>query len=118
MILLKSNYHVLSLLQSPAGGQWVLKQTEPIEKYYKLGKRLGQPGQFGYALLATHIDGNQNFAVKVISKARFTRSADIKYHYEQLRSEITVMSKMSHPNIVKLYEVYETLDTLYLVMEL
>lgn len=97
---------------------WVLKQTEPIEHYYKLGRRLGQPGQFGHAVQAQHLKTGKQFAVKVISKSRFTRLSDIKYHYEQLRSEISVMSRMSHPNIIKLYEVYESVDTLFLVLEL
>ena len=55
--------------------------------------------------------------MKVVSKARFSRTADIKYHFEQLRAEIEVMKKMDHPNIIKLYEVFESTDNLYLVME-
>lgn len=96
---------------------WVLKPTEPIEKYYTLGQRLGQPGQFGQALLAIHNSTGSQRAVKVISKARFTRHADIKYHFEQLRSEIEVMKAMNHDNIIKLYEVFESPSDLYLVME-
>jgi serine/threonine protein kinase len=96
---------------------WVLKPTEPIEKFYKLGQRLGQPGQFGQAVLAVHLKTGATRAVKIISKARFTRASDIKYHFEQLRAEIEVMQKMNHPNIIKLYEVFESPSDLYLVME-
>jgi hypothetical protein len=60
-----------------------------------LGHRLGQPGQFGYAVHAVHkTQPGVERAVKVISKARFTRHADIKFHFEQLRSEIKVMQKV------------------------
>ena len=55
--------------------------------------------------------------MKVISKARFTRHSDQKYHFDSLRAEIEVMQRMSHPNIIKLYEVYESASDLYLVME-
>lgn len=44
-----------SVLSSKSTNQlWVFKPTDPIEQHYKLGRRLGQPGQFGYAVLATH----------------------------------------------------------------
>lgn len=107
----------MSKTKSNSPVNWVLKQTEPIQNYYTLGARLGQPGQFGQALLATHKVTGAVRAVKVISKARFTRHSDVKYHFEQLRSEIEVMRLMNHPNIIKLYEVYESASDLYLVME-
>ena len=68
-------------------------------------------------MLATHLSTGETRAVKIISKARFTRTSDKNYHFESLRAEITVMQKMSHPNIIKLYEVYESATDLYLVME-
>jgi calcium-dependent protein kinase len=101
-----------------ADKKWVIGQTEKIDKYYKLGKRLGEPGQFGYAVAATHLKTKSERAVKVISKARFTRSADRQYHYEQLRAEIEVMKKLEHANVIKMFEVFETETELYIVMEL
>jgi len=32
---------------------WIWKETDSIEKSYDLGKKIGQPGQFGFARLAT-----------------------------------------------------------------
>ena len=83
----------------------------------KLGRRLGQPGQFGQAVLATHLQSGATRAVKIISKARFTRTSDKTYHFESLRAEIEVMQRMTHPNIITLFEVYESSTDLYLVME-
>ena len=36
---------------------------------------------------------------------------------ERLHQEVYVLSRLHHPNIVKLYEVYETSNAMYLIME-
>jgi serine/threonine protein kinase len=53
------------------------------------------------------------FAVKCIKK-KMVEGDDIKL----LRREIQIMKKLKHPNILKLYEVYEDDEQFYLVMEL
>jgi calcium-dependent protein kinase len=99
--------------------QWVIKATDPIEQYYTFGHRLGQPGQFGYALLASSKSQPVvKRAVKVISKSRFTRASEVKQHFATLKAEIETMKTLDHPNIIRLYEVYESVKDLYLVMEL
>ncbi len=37
---------------------------------------------------------------------------------ERLIQEVLILARLHHPNIVKLYEVYETPDAMYLIMEL
>ena len=37
---------------------------------------------------------------------------------DALINEIMVLKKLDHPNIIKLYEVYETDNSVYLVLEL
>lgn len=81
------------------------------------GRRLGQPGQFGEAMLATCKKTNVMYAVKIISKGRFTRHSDLAYHFESLRAEIEVMRRLTHPNIIELHDVFESVNHLYLVME-
>ena len=38
--------------------------------------------------------------------------------YEGLMREVNLMIQLDHPNIIKLYEVYETDKNIYLIMEL
>ena len=38
--------------------------------------------------------------------------------YEGLMREVNLMIKLEHPNIIKLYEVYESEKNIYLIMEL
>jgi serine/threonine protein kinase len=69
-------------------------------------------------VIATHKKSGEIRAVKVISKARFHRHAeDIAHHYQQLHAEIQVMQSMSHPNIITLFDVFESQSELYIVME-
>ena len=54
----------------------------------------------------------EKFAVKIIEKSML--QDDIKL----LRREIQIMKKVDHPNILKLHEIYEDDDKVYIVMEL
>ena len=37
---------------------------------------------------------------------------------ERLLQEVMMLGRLHHPNIVKLYEIFQTSNTLYLIMEL
>lgn len=37
---------------------------------------------------------------------------------ERLLQEVMILGRLHHPNIVKLYEIFQTSNTLYLIMEL
>ena len=37
---------------------------------------------------------------------------------ERLLQEVFILGRLHHPNIVKLYEVYETSNAMYLIMEM
>ena len=55
--------------------------------------------------------------MKVVSKTKFSRDQDKKVHFKELRLEIDILRKMKHENIITLYEVFETLNELFIVME-
>lgn len=98
--------------------KWVAKETISIETDYDIGKQLGEPGQFGVAKLCTRKSDGKEFAVKIIDKSKFVHSEDREKVFEDMRAEIVVMRSLDHENIVKLYQVYETKLSLYLVQEL
>jgi hypothetical protein len=50
---------------------YVIGETGPIRDKYRLGAQIGQAGQYGMAREATCLATADQFAVKIISKARF-----------------------------------------------
>lgn len=53
-------------------------------------------------------------AIKFISKRQY----QAKYLRAAVRSEVGLLQQLEHPNIVKLHDVFESEDSITLVMEL
>jgi len=85
---------------------------EPLEDYYVLGDEIGKGG-FSIVYQAERKKDQKEFAVKCIKKD-MVEGEDIKL----LRREVQIMKKLDHPNILKLFEVYEDDKQFFLVMEL
>lgn len=81
---------------------------------YILGRILGE-GNFAKVRLGTHVITKERVAVKVISKNEANKKEYIK---KNMRREAVVLQKLHHPNIIKQYEVLETDNHYYLVLEL
>jgi len=88
---------------------------------YIVKKELGR-GSFGKVKLAMDTKIHRDFAIKIVNKAKLKKKvfAKDKTAYTQIQTEIAIMMKMKHPNIVELHEVIDSPDEdkLYLVMEL
>ena len=76
-------------------------------------KCLGK-GAFGEVYLTSRQGGKQKYATKKIDKKFVSRPKAKKY----LDNEILILKEVDHPNIIKLYEVKETTQFFYLIMEL
>lgn len=79
---------------------------------YEFGKLLGC-GAFAKVYHARNTENGQSVAVKVINKKKITATG-LAGH---VKREISIMSKLRHPNIVRLHEVLATKTKIYFVME-
>jgi len=89
---------------------------KPIEEVYDGvhdGPVLGS-GISGLVRLATHKATEVKYAVKCLDLGLVETDEGL----QQLREEIAIMCQLDHPNIVRLEEVYESHNEIYLVQEL
>lgn len=84
-----------------------------LQGRYELGRVLGH-GNFGRVHAARDLRTGRSVAVKVLAKGKVMRSGMM----EQIKREIAVMKRVSHPNIVELHEVMATRSKIYLALEL
>jgi len=89
-----------------------------LDDYLLQQTPVGEPGQFGKVYSCIRRTDRVPCAVKVISKTRFMSHKNAKLYFENFRAEVDLLRTMDHPNIVELYDVYESRDELMLVMEL
>lgn len=71
-------------------------------------------GEFGEVFLATSELSGESFAIKVLPKSLLKDNPMISRLVE---TEIQIMGKINHPNIVRLYDLLESSSSYYLVME-
>uniref|UniRef100_A0A6S9XZE7 Protein kinase domain-containing protein n=1 Tax=Chrysotila carterae TaxID=13221 RepID=A0A6S9XZE7_CHRCT len=81
-----------------------------INEDYEVGETLGT-GHFSKVKLGTHRKTGQKVAIKIINKPTGSKIS-------MLKTEVDILTKADHPNVVKLYKVLDTPNILYLVMEL
>ena len=86
----------------------------PENNYYMRGKLLGK-GAFGQVYESKNPLFNSKVAMKIIKKNKYDL-VDINEN-EYIKSEINILKKLSHPNIVRIYEFYESDNYFYLINE-
>lgn len=86
---------------------WVLKKETDVKNDYEFMKELGK-GTYGNVFLAKNKKTGEEWAIKEILRSK------IKW-YDWFINEVNVMKILDHPNVIKLFEIYESKDAVYLV---
>ncbi|CAD8104031.1 unnamed protein product [Paramecium primaurelia] len=79
---------------------------------YILGKTIGE-GTFGQVRLGQHTITNETVAIKILEKDKMKENTD----YERISREINCLKKLRHPNIIQIYEIVQTVNSIYMIME-
>uniref|UniRef100_A0A2P2IQQ3 non-specific serine/threonine protein kinase n=1 Tax=Rhizophora mucronata TaxID=61149 RepID=A0A2P2IQQ3_RHIMU len=79
---------------------------------YELGKMLGC-GAFGKVYHARNVRTGQSVAIKTVSKQKVVKGGFVAH----VHREISIMRRLRHPHVVKLFEVLATKNKIYFVME-
>ncbi|CAD8179385.1 unnamed protein product [Paramecium pentaurelia] len=82
-----------------------------INSHYRFDKVLGQGG-FGKVWKVTHKITNLVRAIKQIKK-----SSILKEEKQRMFSEMNILKNLDHPNILKLFELYQDTNNYFLVTE-
>ncbi|KAK6121713.1 hypothetical protein DH2020_044541 [Rehmannia glutinosa] len=80
---------------------------------YELGKLLGC-GAFAKVYHARDVATGQSVAIKVVNKSRLNNNAILMAN---IKREISIMRRLRHQHIVKLFEVMATRGKIYFVLE-
>ncbi|TDL23777.1 Pkinase-domain-containing protein [Rickenella mellea] len=91
---------------------------------WKIGRTIGK-GSSGRVKIARHAKTGQYAAIKIVSKTALANSRVSLRHLGDeadrillgLEREIVIMKLMDHPNVMRLYDVWETSGELYLILE-
>ncbi|XP_054982537.1 serine/threonine-protein kinase SIK1 [Sorex araneus] len=87
-------------------------QQKPLRVgFYDIEQTLGK-GNFAVVKLARHRVTKTQVAIKIIDKTRLDSS-----NLEKIYREVRIMKLLNHPHIIRLYQVMETKDMLYIVTE-
>jgi calcium-dependent protein kinase len=93
-------------------GDFVLEKNGRFRDYYQVGPVIGA-GSFGEVRKCINKGTKAVRAVKIISKENLQGNQKVRFFYE-----MEIMKKLDHPNILRIYEVFQDVKRYYLITEL
>ena len=73
-------------------------------------------GNFATVKLCVHKETALKYALKIIDKKKYAMNSSSRKN--ALMDEVNILTKVKHPNIIGIREVFDTDKSLYIVLEL
>ncbi|EEA06091.1 protein kinase domain-containing protein [Cryptosporidium muris RN66] len=87
-----------------------LRKADDIRSIFDFVEKIGE-GSFGQVFFVREKCSNLSRVCKMIDKSLSNVSVD------QIEAEVAVLKNLDHPNIIRIFEVYEDTDHMYIIME-
>nr|ACO11700.1 Serine/threonine-protein kinase NIM1 [Caligus rogercresseyi] len=99
---------------------WQQQFDEACQRDLALGRRIGfykfkselGTGNFSRVKMGIHLPTKEKVAIKIIDKRKLDGKTS-----KMVSKEIAIMDTLTHPHLIRLYEVCETMTNIYLMME-
>ena len=86
-------------------------QNKSLFDKYEVKQKIGK-GKFGLVKCGINKETNKQVAIKIMAKKNMDKS-----DLELAKVEIDILKISQHPNIIKLYDIYENENYIYIIME-
>ena len=83
-----------------------------LTEIYEVKEKLGN-GKFGLVRLGIHKQTGRKVAIKIMTKKDMSNQ-----DLELVKTEIDILKIGQHPNIIRLYDVFENIDFIYISIDL
>lgn len=83
-----------------------------IHSQYQTKGTIGK-GTFGKVKLGINKATNEKVAIKILEKSKITSQDDM----DRINREINILSNFSNLNVIKIYDIFETKENFYIIME-
>ena len=91
--------------------EFFIRQTDgQITQYYEVLKKIGE----GASAKVYKVKEKSSGEIRAMKQVEKSKLPDVRY----FETEIKILSLLDHPNIVRLFEVFEDSKNFYLIMEL
>jgi len=101
----KASMPAIASHPKPVSGNWLNKRY--IVNNYILLDSLGM-GSYAEVRLCKERSTNKLYAIKIIKKEVMKKKGGAAGKYfDEIKAEIAIMKKLSHPNVLRLYEVMD-----------
>ena len=85
---------------------------EDIKDLYDIQEKIGE-GKYASVYRAKHLASERIVAIKILEKENLSSN-----ELNMIKNEIDILKTCQHPNIVKLYDVFEDIERIHIIMEL